>query len=202
MFEGRFYGPALYPLDVRVLKFVDTPLKLIEEHSFLGVNRTLQELHVINSMLEKFPRQALQILGNLSILSITGHRISAMPADSFAESAAAAKIERLEISNGIISSEKSRTDEICLPDLLFSVAGTLTSLPVEALTPLKKLKRLDLHGNEIKELKRNQFKGLRDTEYVDLSHNLINKLDGSHLADLTKMGWCNLSHNAIADLKR
>ena len=75
-------------------------------------------------------------------------------------------------------------------------------MPAEALTPLKKLKRLDLHDNEIKELKRNQFKGLRDTEYLDLSHNQINKLDGSHLADLTKMGWCNLSHNAIADLKR
>ncbi|XP_043785504.1 insulin-like growth factor-binding protein complex acid labile subunit [Apis laboriosa] len=176
---GRFYGPALYPLDVRVLKFVDTPLRLIEEHSFLGVNRTLQELHVINSILEKFPHEALQILGNLSILSITGHRISTLPANSFAESAAAAKIEKLEISN-----------------------GTLSSLPVEALAPLKKLKRLDMHGNKIKELKRNQFKGLRDTEYLDLSHNLISKLDGSHLADLTKMGWCNMSHNAIADLKR
>ncbi|CAL7941377.1 unnamed protein product [Xylocopa violacea] len=176
---GRFYGPALYPLDVRVLKFIDTPLRLIEEHSFLGVNRTLQELYVINSSLEKFPHQALQILGNLSILSIAGHRISALPTDSFAESAAAGKIEKLEISN-----------------------GTLDSLPVEALTPLKKLKRLDLHENRIKELKRNQFKGLRDTEYVDLSHNLINKLDGTHLADLTKMGWCNLSHNAISELKR
>ncbi|KZC08623.1 Chaoptin [Dufourea novaeangliae] len=176
---GRFYGPALYPLDVRVLRFVDTPLRLIEEHSFLGVNRTLQELYVVNSTLEKFPREALQILGNLSILSIAGHRMSTLPADGFAESAAAAKIEKLEISN-----------------------GTLTSLPVEALAPLKKLKRLDLHGNEIKELKRNQFKGLRDTEYLDLSHNLINKLDGSHLADLTKMGWCNMSHNAISDLKR
>lgn len=90
----------------------------------------------------------------------------------------------------------------CLSDCLFYFAGTLTSLPVEALASLKKLKKLDLHGNEIKELKRNQFKGLRDTEYVDLSHNLIRNLDGSHLADLTKMGWCNMSHNAIADLKR
>ncbi|XP_076653280.1 insulin like growth factor binding protein acid labile subunit convoluted [Halictus rubicundus] len=176
---GRFYGPALYPLDVRVLSFIDTPLRLIEEHSFLGVNRTLQELYVVNSTLEKFPREALQILGNLSILSIAGHRMSTLPVDAFTESSAAAKIEKLEISN-----------------------GTLSSLPVEALTPLKKLKRLDLHGNEIKELKRNQFKGLRDTEYLDLSHNLINKLDGSHLADLTKMGWCNMSHNAISDLKR
>ncbi|EZA50723.1 Chaoptin [Ooceraea biroi] len=175
----RFYGPALYPLDVRVLKFIDTPLKLIEEHSFLGVNRTLQELHVVNSNLEKFPREALQILGNLSLLSITGHRISTLPGNSFGESAAAAKLEKLEISN-----------------------GTLSSLPAEALTPLKKLKTLDLHDNKIKDLKRNQFKGLRDTEFLDLSYNMIDKLDTSHLADLIKMGWCNMSHNAIADLKR
>ncbi|KAL6443741.1 hypothetical protein ACFW04_001670 [Cataglyphis niger] len=175
----RFYGPALYPLDVRVLKFIDTPLRLIEEHSFLGVNRTLQELHVINSNLEKFPREALQVLGNLSLLIISGHRMSILPRNSFSESAAAAKLEKLEISN-----------------------GTLSSLPVEALTPLKKLKTLDLHGNKIKDLKRNQFKGLRDAEFLDLSHNLIDKLDTSHLADLVKMGWCNMSHNAISDLKR
>lgn len=85
---------------MRVLKFIDTPLRLIEEHSFLGVNRTLQELHVINSNLEKFPREALHILGNLSLLSITGHRISALPGNSFGESAIATKLERLEISNG------------------------------------------------------------------------------------------------------
>ena len=99
-FTVRFYGPALYPLDVRVLKFIDTPLRLIEEHSFIGVNRTLQELYVTNSDLEKFPREALQVLGNLSLLSITGHRISTLPGNSFGESAVAAKLEKLEISNG------------------------------------------------------------------------------------------------------
>lgn len=83
-----------------MLKFIDTPLRLIEEHSFLGVNRTLQELHVINSNLEKFPREALQVLGNLSLLIISGHRMSILPGNSFSESAAAAKLEKLEISNG------------------------------------------------------------------------------------------------------
>lgn len=84
----------------------------------------------------------------------------------------------------------------------FQITGTLSSLPPEALTPLKKLKTLDLHGNQIKELKRNQFKGLKDTEVLDLSHNLIDKIDPTHLGDLTKLGWCNLSHNAISELKR
>lgn len=95
-----------------MLRFIDTPLRLIEEHSFLGVNRTLQELYVINSTLEKFPRQALQILGNLSILSIVGHRISTLPVDSFTDSIAAAKIEKLEISNGTVLFCAS--NELCL----------------------------------------------------------------------------------------
>lgn len=82
------------------------------------------------------------------------------------------------------------------------ITGIMSSLPVEALQPLKKMKTLDLHNNKIKDLKRNQFKGLRDTEFLDLSYNLIDKLDGSHLADLIKLGWCNFSHNAISDLKR
>jgi len=86
--------------------------------------------------------------------------------------------------------------------IAFHFSGTLSSLPAEALTPLKKLKTLDLHGNKIKDLKRNQFKGLRDTEFLDLSYNMIDKLDTSHLADLVKMGWCNMSHNIITDLKR
>ena len=73
---------------------------------------------------------------------------------------------------------------------------------METWAPLKKLKSLDLHGNQIKDLKKNQFKGLRDVEALDLSHNMIDKLDSSHLGDLTKMGFCNLSHNAIPELKR
>ncbi|CAG5092043.1 Similar to atk: Protein artichoke (Drosophila melanogaster) [Cotesia congregata] len=176
---ARFYGPALYPLDVRVIRIIDTPLKSIEEHSFLGVNRTLQELYIERTELERFPREALQILGNLSIMKIKGNKLTSLPGNSFSGSMLAGKLEKLEISDGLLS-----------------------LLPADALIPLKKLKHLDLHGNKIGELKRNQFKGLRDTEVLDLSHNLISKLDPSHLADLTKMGSCNLSHNAIGELKR
>lgn len=66
----------------------------------------------------------------------------------------------------------------------------------------RKLKTLDLHGNQLKELKRNQFKGLRDVEVLDLSFNSIPKIDSSHLADLTKLGWLNASHNNLKELTR
>lgn len=67
---------------------------------------------------------------------------------------------------------------------------------------LRKLKTLDLHGNNLTALKRNQFKNLRDVEILDISHNNITKLDSSHIADLTKMSWCNVSHNALNELTR
>jgi 2-methylisocitrate lyase-like PEP mutase family enzyme len=58
---GRLYGNLLYPLHVRVLRIEDTPLLHIEEHSFLGVNRTLQELHIVRSELQEFPTLAFQV---------------------------------------------------------------------------------------------------------------------------------------------
>lgn len=120
-----------------------------------------------------------QNLGNLTVLKIDGHRISSLPPNAFAESDLVGKLLRFHLSN-----------------------GNLSGLPVESLQPLRKLKTLDLHGNQLKELKRNQFKGLRDVEAVDLSYNEIPKVDSSHIADLTKMGWFNASHNKLTELTR
>lgn len=59
-----------------------------------------------------------------------------------------------------------------------------------------------MHGNQFENLKRNQFKNLRDLEVLDISHNNITKLDSSHIADLTKLSWCNVSHNALNEITR
>nr|CAD7416712.1 unnamed protein product [Timema poppensis] len=57
---GKLYGSALYPLKVRVLRIEDTPLTSIADHTFQGINRTLQELHIVNSILQEFPTKAFQ----------------------------------------------------------------------------------------------------------------------------------------------
>lgn len=121
----------------------------------------------------------LQVLGNITILQIDGHKFRVLPADAFSSGLLPSRLERLHLTNGL-----------------------LDDLPADAFQVLRKLKTLDLHGNQLKELRRNQFKGLRDTEVLDLSHNNLTKVDSSHLADLNKMSWCNLSHNAIGDLTR
>ncbi|KAL1132779.1 hypothetical protein AAG570_010731 [Ranatra chinensis] len=175
---SRLYGDMLYALEIKTLVIEDTPVREVEPFTFLGVNRTLQELHLIRTQLEKFPTEAFQILGKLAILNIDGHKIQTLPVGSIA---------------GFLPGSLEK----------FSfVNGNLSDLPPETLINCKRLKRLDLHGNKFKTLRKNQFKGLRDVEILDLSYNLITKIDASHLGDLNKLTSCNLSHNAISDVTR
>ncbi|KAJ1526791.1 hypothetical protein ONE63_008362 [Megalurothrips usitatus] len=178
---GRLYGALLHPLKVRVLVIEDTPLTSIDAGTFFGVNRTLQELHVVRTRLQAFPSQALQVLGNLTLLRLDGHEIAELPSTAFTEgdSLLPGHLSKLHICN-----------------------GNITDLPVDVFQPLRKLTVLDLHGNNITQLRKNQFKGLRDVEALDLSHNGLSKLDASHLSDLTKLAACNVSHNAIGELTR
>ncbi|XP_050359015.1 chaoptin-like [Nymphalis io] len=176
---SHLFGPLLHRSTVRTLHIIDTPIKSIDGYAFAGVNRTLQEIYMVNTRINKFPKEAFKILGNLTILSIDGHSMTALSKDIFADSLAVARLEKLHLVNGLLS-----------------------DIPVEAFQHLKKLKKLDLHGNRLVNLKRNQFKGLRDTEVLDLSYNNITKLDGSHIGDLTKLGWCNASHNQLPEIPR
>ncbi|CAH1183023.1 unnamed protein product [Ceutorhynchus assimilis] len=176
---GRLYGSLLYKLKLRVLRIEQTPLETIDEFTFLGVNQTLNELHIINSSLKEFPSGAFKILGNLTTLNIDGHRIEELPKNAFFESDLNGKLLKLHLVNGLLS-----------------------ELPIEALQSLRKLRTLDLHGNALQNLRKSQFKGLRDVEVLDLSHNNIPKIDSSHLGDLTKLGWLNVSHNELQELTR
>ncbi|XP_063631660.1 chaoptin [Cydia splendana] len=175
----KLFGSLFHRSSVRVLHIKDAPLTTIDENAFLGINRTLQELYLKNTEIVTFPKEAFKILGNLSILSIDGHRMTKLGKDIFAGSEAAGRLEKLHIINGLLS-----------------------DIPVEAFQNLKRLKTLDLHGNRLATLKRNQFKGLRDTEVLDISYNNLTKLDGQHIGDLTKLGWCNVSHNLIGEIAR
>lgn len=60
-FSGRLYGSLLYKLKLKVLHIEDTPIEYIEEHTFLGVNETIGEIHLINSKLKEFPISAFKV---------------------------------------------------------------------------------------------------------------------------------------------
>jgi Leucine-rich repeat (LRR) protein len=63
--------------------------------------------------------------------------------------------------------------------------GPLSDITPDAFAISKKIKKLDLHGNELVELKRGVFKGLRDLETLDLSHNHLTKVNKFNFFNFT-----------------
>jgi Leucine-rich repeat (LRR) protein len=173
------YGTLFHQSTARVLKIFDVPIKSINEYTFWGINTTLEELRIVNSSLTAFPREALKVLGNLKILELDKHQIQAINNNEFDDSQLPTKLEKFHVTN-----------------------GNVTELGGNAFQHLKKVKYVDLHGNKITVLKKNQFRGLRDAEVLDISFNEIVKLDSSHIADLTKLTFCNASNNKLSELTR
>lgn len=176
---SNLYGNLFFQSNTRILKIHNVPIKSIAEHVFYGINETLEELHIVNSSLTEFPRDAFKPLSNLKILELNHHFIHALNNNEFDDSQLPSKLEKMFITNGNIS-----------------------ELGANTFQHLKKLKVIDLHGNQITALKKNQFRGLRDAEVLDISYNNIAKLDSSHIADLTKLTFCNASHNKLNELSR
>lgn len=173
------YGTLLHQSNARVLKIFDVPIKLINEYTFWGINATLEELRIVNSSLIAFPKEAFKVLGNLKILQLDQHNIQILNTNEFDDSQLPVKLEKFYVTN-----------------------GNITELGANCFQHLKKVKVIDLHGNQIEVLKKNQFRGLRDAEVLDISHNNIVKLDSSNIADLTKLTYCNASHNKLSELTR
>lgn len=176
---SSLYGTLFHKSNARVLRIQDIPIKLINEYTFWGINKTLEELRIVNSSLTAFPRDAFKVLGNLKILELDQHEIDGLKTNEFDDSQLPAKLEKIYITN-----------------------GNIVELGANGFQHLKKVKVIDLHGNKIEVLKKNQFRGLRDAEVLDISFNHIAKLDSSHIADLTKLTFCNASNNKLTELSR
>lgn len=58
---ARLYGSLLYKLLLRTLYIEDTPIETIDEFTFLGVNDTLNEMHILNTSLLEFPKAAFKV---------------------------------------------------------------------------------------------------------------------------------------------
>ncbi|XP_058452289.1 chaoptin [Malaya genurostris] len=175
----NLFGTLLHKLSVKRLFILDTPIATISDHVFYGINDTLLELHLVRSELTAFPADAMKVLSLLKVLNIDGHRVENLPKGVFVGMTFDGALEKFHFVNGL-----------------------LTDMAMEVFMAFKKIKTLDLHGNQLATLKKGQFKGLREAEILDISYNNLTKLDASHVSDLTKMTWINVSHNALSEITR
>lgn len=49
-------------MKIRVLRIEDTPIEKIDDLLFRGVNQTLQELYILNTKLNEFPKAAFKVI--------------------------------------------------------------------------------------------------------------------------------------------
>lgn len=68
MVVGRLFGALLQRVRVRVLHVVDTPLRAVDEAFFMGVNTTLQELYMLNTQIDTFPKEAFRVCLSYDVL--------------------------------------------------------------------------------------------------------------------------------------
>jgi len=55
------FGDIFYSIPVNRLIIQDTPLILLDDDLFFGINHTLSELHIVNSKLAEFPSVSLKV---------------------------------------------------------------------------------------------------------------------------------------------
>lgn len=177
----RLYGDLFYSLNAKRLKLEDMPLADLDSDLFLGLGKSLKELYVHSDNRSNVTSLAFaKWLTDLSVLSIDKHRMIKLSTDTVESIGSRALLERLSITGGLV---------------------TVTIEP-NSFETLRKLKFLSLRDNGLRELKRNQFKGLVELESLDVSFNSIDKVEAIHFADLTKLVRCNVSRNSIASLPR
>lgn len=123
---GVLYGTILHRSNARVLKIENAPIKSINSFIFHGINITLEELYLRNTSLTEFPRDAAKILGNLKILEIDRHLITKLINSEFDESQITGKLEKLMITNGLLSDMAPNVFQVCIKSLYYQNKIKLT----------------------------------------------------------------------------
>lgn len=162
-------------VEIRRLTIIDTPLQYIEDDVFLGVlNGTLQSLNLTRTELVELP-VALKSLNSLTVLKVDQSRLENVSSRAFT----GLHLDDVRLTNANIS--------LLLPD---------------AFAGLDKLKMLDLHGNQLKDIPKGIFQPLRNLEVLDVGHNVLGKLQPAYFSDLAKLISINVSHNGLTEYPR
>ncbi|CAB0019135.1 unnamed protein product [Nesidiocoris tenuis] len=213
---ARLYGGLLYALDVKKLIVEDTPLKSIEPQTFLGVNRTLEELQLVRTHLSSFPKEALeridvsdnyvQEIQNLAFkdlylvhINLSHNAISKIEPGAFEN---CVNITVLDLSYNKISEFGPRVfDEVSFATELQLSYNNLTDLSKVPLANMTGLKTLNVTNNQLRTIPRNTFPKLYELHTIDVSHNEISEIYNGVFQTLFGLRYLNMSYNLLKDIK-
>lgn len=163
----------------------------------LSAGVSIRELSLAYNLITEIPNGTFRDLQFLETLNLRGNKLSTISSGSLY--GLQNSLMALDLGdNGIVSEDL----KLEFPNLQLLSLGKnkLTSIPANAFSSLKKLKRVDLSNNQIRYLPAGPLTALRELQFLDLAYNSLTDVKIGALNNLVDLRELTLKSNFIKDM--